>query len=151
MTAPAVRRILIIEDGNEYERFARLFLTDGFHIRAAHSAVEALRLLSMEEADGFLLDLRFDRSDEKDLAGDIDAVAKRLFASDRAEAVKYLKEHQGTLILKELRSKNCNARAIFIHDFPIKRLENLRRLYGDVAAFPSFDAANIRAAFGVSP
>jgi ActR/RegA family two-component response regulator len=142
-------RILIVEDGNEYERFARLFLTFGFSIRVAHTWAEACLLLSIEPADGFLLDLRFDRSDEKDLAGDIEATAKRLFHNDRAEAVRYLKEHQGTLILAELRSRNHRARAVFIHDFPIKRLENLQRLYGDVVAFPSFDAAQIRRAFRV--
>jgi hypothetical protein len=32
---------------------------------------------------------------------------------------------------------------VFVHDFPPRRLANLRRLYGLVAAVPSFDAAAI--------
>lgn len=144
------RRILIVEDGNEYERFARLFLTDGFHIRVAHSAAEACEMLAATPADGFLLDLRFDRSEEAILAGDIDDTALRLFHNDRAEAVRYLKEHQGTFILAAIRKEGYTARAVFIHDFPMQRLENLRRMYGDVVAFPSFNAAEIRSAFGVA-
>ena len=149
MTAP-LKRILIVEDGDEYRRFAELFLADTCHLRTAHSAAEALALLEEGPADGFLLDLRFDRSLESDIIGDPAATAERLFAGDRTEAVRYLKEQQGTLILAEIRKHGHTGRAVFIHDFPARRLDNLKRLYGDVVSFPSFDAAKIRAAFGVS-
>jgi hypothetical protein len=33
-----------------------------------------------------------------------------------------------------------------VHPFPVRRLENLRRLYGSVEAVPQFDAAAIEAA-----
>jgi hypothetical protein len=36
--------------------------------------------------------------------------------------------------------------AVFIHDFPPRRLQNLQRLYGRVTAVPSFDAGAIRQA-----
>lgn len=149
MTDGMEKRILIVEDGDEYERFARLFLSDGCRIRTAHSLQETTAALLAEPADGFLMDLRFDRSLESELTGDIEETATRLFGGDRVESVRYLKEHQGAFILAEIRKLGFQARAVFIHDFPARRLENLKRLYGDVVSFPSFDAAKIRKAFGL--
>ncbi len=143
-----MKRILVIEDGNEYEEFARLFLTGAFALEAAHSLEEALGAIAAHPFDGFLVDLRFDRAVEKDLAGDIEETADRLFAGDRAEAVRYLKDHQGVMILAALRAAGHHQTAVFVHDFPARRLENLRRLYGEVLAVPSFDAKAIRELFG---
>ena len=75
--APPTRSLLVIEDGHEYEEFARLFLADGFAIRAAHSAAEALARLTEAPADAFLVDLRFERSPVEHLIGDVDATARR--------------------------------------------------------------------------
>jgi hypothetical protein len=143
------KEIIIIEDGDEYEAFANLFLSDRCNIRAFRSASAALNGLAKTPADGFLLDLRFDRSPETELAGDPEKTAQRLFAGDREAGMRYLREHQGTFALAALRQAGYYARALFVHDFPKGRLENLRRLYGDVQAVTSFDAASIRAAFGV--
>jgi ActR/RegA family two-component response regulator len=143
-----MRRLLVIEDGNEYEEFARLFLADAFAIRAAHSAAEALALLREEPADGLLVDLRFDRSVERDLVGDIDETAERLFAGERESAIRYLRDNQGTLALAALREAGYDQVAVFVHDFNPRRLANLRRLYGDVRAVPSFDAGAIRRELG---
>lgn len=141
-----MRKLLVIEDGNEYEEFARLFLSDSFEIRVAHSAAEAFELLAEGPVDGFLVDLRFDRSEEADLVGDIDGTAARLFAGERASAVRYLKDNQGTLALAALREAGYHQPAVFVHDFTARRLQNLRRLYGEVRAVPSFDAGSIRRA-----
>jgi hypothetical protein len=141
-----MNKLLVIEDGNEYEEFARLFLADAFEIRAAHSAAEALALLAEEPADGFLVDLRFDRSVESDLVGDVEETAERLFAGERASAIRYLKDNQGTLALAALREAGYHQPAVFVHDFSPRRLANLRRLYGEVQAVPSFDAGSIRRA-----
>ena len=143
-----MRQLMVIEDGTEYEEFASLFLADQFTICAAHSAGEALALLARVDVDGFLLDLRFDRSERSELVGDIDETALRLFAGDRAAAETYVRDNQGALILAELRRASHGQTGVFVHDFPPRRLENLRRMYGRVEAVPSFDAAAIKRALG---
>jgi CheY-like chemotaxis protein len=145
-----MKRILVIEDGSEYEEFAGLFLSGAFELEAAHSLGEALRAVEEKPFHGFLIDLRFDRASEEELTGDVDETADRLFAGDRGEAVRYLKDHQGVLILAALRAAGHRQPAVFVHDFPQKRLDNLRSLYGAVSAVPSFDAAAIRRQLGAS-
>lgn len=144
------RRLLVIEDGHEYAEFARLFLSDVYAIEAAHSAEGALALLEAHCADVLLVDLRFDRAAPEGLVGDVDETARRLFGGDRARALRHLQDQQGALILGALRAKGHRQRAVFVHDFPSRRLDNLRTLYGDVDAVASFDAAAIRAALGRS-
>jgi CheY-like chemotaxis protein len=141
------RRLLVIEDGTEYVEFARAFLS-GFAVEAAQSAAAALDALAARPADALLIDLRFERAAPEALVGDAAETAARLFAGDRERAERYLMEQQGALILGALRAAGHQQRAVFIHDFPPRRLENLRRLYGDVVAIPSFDAAALRAALG---
>ncbi len=126
--------LLVIEDGDEYEEFARLFLADRYDVVAAHTAGEALRAASEHAVDAMLIDLRFERAKDEDLIGDVGATAARLFAGDRARAGRWLKEQQGTLILGELRQAGHAQPAVFVHDFPPRRLANLRKLYGRVAA-----------------
>lgn len=140
--------MLLIEDGTEYEEFARLFLSDRCAFEAVHSAAEALIAAAATHFDAFLLDLRFERAPEAALSGDVDGVARRLFASDRSRALRWIKDQQGTLVLAELRQAGHHQRAVFVHDFPRERLMNLRRLYGDVRAVPVFDALAIREALG---
>ena len=137
--------LLVIEDGHEYEEFARLFLAKDFEVRGVHSAREALEAIATTPAEALLVDLRFERSPLEDLVGDLEATTKRL-GGDRGRAVRWLKEQQGTLVLGALREAGCHSPAVFVHDFPPRRLKNLRRLYGDVHAVPSFDAARIRSA-----
>jgi hypothetical protein len=141
-----MRRVLLIEDGREYEEFARIFLADACEIIAAHDGAEALAIAARDAIDAFLVDLRFERAPERALLGDVEAIARRLFAGDRIRAVRWLKDQQGTLVLAELRRAGHPQPAVFVHDFPRQRLENLRQLYGDVRAVPGFDAAAIRAA-----
>ena len=82
--------------------------------------------------------------------GDLDDTAARMFAGDRTRALRWLKDQQGTLVLAKLREAGFAQRAVFVHDFPARRLDNLRRLYGDVGAVPGFDAAAILSALGAS-
>lgn len=145
-----MRRLLVIEDGAEYAEFARLFLAADFEIEAAQTAAAALAALAARHADALLIDLRFERAAADSLVGDLGETAARLFGGDRARALRYLKDQQGALILGELRAAGHRQRAVFIHDLPPRRLENLKRLYGAVAAIPSFDAAALRVALGAA-
>ncbi|HEX3867635.1 MAG TPA: hypothetical protein VHV78_12820 [Gemmatimonadaceae bacterium] len=142
-------RLLVIEDGDEYAEFARVFLAD-LEVTAAHSAADAIDALRTQGADALLIDLRFDRAPTSSLVGDVEATAMRLFGGDRERALRYLQDEQGTLILADLRAAGFAIPALFVHDFPPRRLENLRRLYGNVSAVPSLDAATIRRALGGS-
>jgi hypothetical protein len=144
-------RILLIEDGHEYEEFARLFLADACEIEAAHSAAEAIERAGRARFDAFLVDLRFERAPVEALVGDVEGTAARLFAGDRARAIRWLKDQQGALVLAELRRAGHAQPAVFVHDFPAQRLENLRKLYGAVHAVPGFDASRIRGALGIAP
>ncbi len=143
MSRPA---LLVIEDGHEYEEFAQAFLGERYEVRAAHSAEEALAQLRERMPAALLVDLRFERAAVGDLIGDVEATARRRFAGDTHRAIRHLKEQQGTLVLGVLREAGCDAPAVFVHDFPARRLANLRRLYGKVGAVPGFDAAAIAAA-----
>lgn len=146
-----MKRLLVIEDGTEYGEFARLFFSDTWEIDVARSATEALAKLSSERVDAMLVDLRFDRAPREALVGDLERTAVRLFAGDEGRALRHLQDQQGTLILGVLREGGHTQRAVFVHDFPPRRLQNLRDLYGDVRAVASFDAAAIRAAFEEQP
>jgi hypothetical protein len=140
-----VSRLLVIEDGDEYVEFARVFLAD-LEVEAARSAADALAILRTRGADALLIDLRFDRAPVAALTGDVAATAERLFGGDGERALRYLQDEQGTLILADLRAAGFAQRALFVHDFPPRRLANLRRLYGNVDAVPALDAATIRRA-----
>ncbi len=62
--------------------------------------------------------------------------------------MRHLQDQQGTVVLAHLRERGCHVPALFIHDFPARRLDNLRQLYGDVHAIPSFDASAIAKVLG---
>jgi CheY-like chemotaxis protein len=143
-----MRRVLVIEDGTEYAEFARLFLARDFEIVAAQSAAEALAAVTRQPVDVLLIDLRFDRAQPDILIGDLEASARRLFAGDRTRALRHLQDQQGVLILAELRQAGHRQPAVFVHEFPARRLANLRQLYGDVRCVPNFDASALRQALG---
>lgn len=142
-----MKRLLVIEDGTEYAEFARAFLAE-FEVRAATSGAAALAELESGEVWAMLIDLRFDRAPPEILVGDLAATAARLFAGDRARALRYLVDQQGALILAALREAGHAQPAVFVHEFPPRRLENLRRLYGRVDAVAEFDAERLRRALG---
>ena len=142
-----MRRLLVIEDGDEYLEFARVFLRE-WELTAAQSGAEALEVLQSAGADALFIDSRFERAQPESLLGDLDGTAARLFAGNRARALRYLQDQQGTLILAALRAAGHHQPALFVHPFPPRRLANLRQLYGAVDAVHSFDANAIRRALG---
>jgi hypothetical protein len=141
-----VKSLLVIEDGDEYAEFARSFFSERFEILAARSEADARAVLATQPVAALLIDLRFDRATAALLVGDLDATATQLFAGDRERALRYLKDQQGALILGALRAAGHRQPAVFVHDFPPRRLANLRQLYGAVSAVSSFDASAILAA-----
>ncbi len=145
-----MKRLLVIEDGHEYEEFAKLFLADAFEIVGARSADEALRSIAEGAPDAILLDLRFDRTPKEALIGDVEGTAERLFAGNTERALRYVREQQGALVLSKVREAGCDVPAVFVHDFPKRRLANLRKMYGAVHAVASFDAAAILEALGAA-
>jgi hypothetical protein len=140
----SLQHLLIIEDGSEYTEFARLFLQLDFVIHQAQSARKTLEALLRIQMAALLIDLRFDRAPAEVLLGDVAVTAVRLFGGNQGRALRYLQDQQGVLILAEVRRHGYRQPALFIHDFPARRLANLRKLYGEVSAVPTFDAAAIR-------
>ena len=57
-----MKRLLVVEDGTEYEEFARVFLAAAFDVRACRSAEEALSAAREVAPDALLMDLRFERA-----------------------------------------------------------------------------------------
>jgi len=145
-----MKGLLVIEDGDEYVEFARLFLADDFQISVARSLDNAKARLSDGNVDALLIDLRFDRAPPETLTGDVNETAATLFAGDLGRARRYLEDHQGALILAALREAGYLQPAVFVHDFPPRRLRNLKTLYGRVDAVPTFDAAALRRALGAT-
>lgn len=139
--------MLVVEDGTEYEEFAKTFLGDRYDVVAVRSGAEAVRTLRADPCDVLLVDLRFERAPQDALIGDVESTARRLFGGDRARAIRWIKDQQGTLVLAEIRKAGFAQRAVFVHDFPAERLKNLAKLYGDVHAVASFDALAIGALF----
>jgi hypothetical protein len=134
--------LLVIEDGDDYLTFARLFLSDRFRCVGAKSLQQALPLLS--EAAAIFLDIRFDASAPEELYGDIAQIAKQFFGGDLRRAESYRKENQGFFILARLRELGFTLPAVVVNDLPARRIENLQKLYGQVYAVPEFNAHKIR-------
>ena len=139
-----MKQLLVIEDGDEYAQFARALYAGEFVVHQAKTAAATLAILQRQSIDALLIDLRFDFASPQDLIGDVVGTASSLFGGDTRRAVRYLQDQQGVLILAELRKHGYPQPAVFVHDFPERRLQNLRKLYGQVTAVPAFDAAAIR-------
>lgn len=140
-----MKTVLVIEDGNEYAEFMRTFLCGEFDVLSAKCATDALACLRKHSVHAMLVDLRFDRAPIDDLIGDVVATAERLFGGDKERALRHLQDQQGVLILAELRAAGFHQRAVFIHEFLPRRLQNLKRLYDPLSALPAFDAVALRA------
>ena len=89
--------------------------------------------------------MRFDRTPEEDLVGDVEEVAESYFGGDLDRGGRYVQDNQGTLILARMRDEDAHQPVLFVSDMPTRKLDNLRSLYGRIHAVPTFDAAAIRA------
>ena len=138
--------LLIVEDGTEYRSFFELFLAEAYEFAHAQSGAEALDALAKGGIDAIVLDMRFDRTPTEQLLGDVEAITRRHLGQDRERGLRYVQDQQGTFVLEAIRKAGYAQPALFISDMPPRRVDNLRKLYGTIAAVPGFDAAAIRSA-----
>jgi CheY-like chemotaxis protein len=98
-----LRRILVVEDGNEYvEAFRRLAPSPaGVQLLHAADAAEARRVIAAGPVDAVFLDLVFDRTLPGKLTGDFGALLER-FSGDRSRALEHLARNQGFYIAEDL-------------------------------------------------
>ncbi len=97
------RRILVVEDGNEYvEVFRRLVpWPGGIELLHAQDAAAAWRVIAEAPVEAVFLDVVFDRTPPEKLTGDLDQLLER-FCGDRSRAFEHLARNQGFYIADAL-------------------------------------------------
>ena len=113
---PRVLDILVVEDGNEYLTNLSTFVADGFSYRQAKSGIEAQRLLADKLPDLVYLDMRFDRTPEEELLGNLVELSAR-FNGDVARARRFQQDNQGLFVLRALREVGYAGPVILSYDF----------------------------------
>lgn len=108
-------RILIVEDGYEYQQTLTRFLPEVEWVRAGHGG-EALALLQTSSFDAVYLDMRFDRIAPDELLGDLAATADR-FNGDPVQARAFLQDHQGIFVLDAIRAAGNRLPVVISYDF----------------------------------
>jgi len=112
-----MKRVLIIEDGLEYSETLGRFLGERFAFERAGSGPEALERLGAAPAvDVVFLDMRFDRTPEDQLLGDLDQLLDR-FNGDPVQARRFREDHQGTYVLAALRQAGHGTPVLVSYDF----------------------------------
>ena len=126
-------KVLVVEDGHEYSHVLQRFLSDVLEIQRAGSGPEALERCSEDHVDVVFLDMRFDRTPEALLLGDLEALVDR-FNGDRVQARSFRQNHQGTYILAALREANCSQRVVMSYDFDgePRRFTKLAKRFGPI-------------------
>jgi len=94
-------KILIVEDGDEYLLNLSRFVPGPNYIQS-HSGEEAIVCLRSERIDLIYLDMRFDRIERSLLLGD-HTKATHDHNGDQERGWRYLQNHQGLFILRELK------------------------------------------------
>ncbi len=115
MTSPPVR-VLVVEDGNEYLTNLSTFVADGFDYSQAQSGRVACELARRVSPDAIYLDMRFDRTPEGDLLGDIVQLTAR-FNGDLTRARRFQQDNQGLFILRALRDTGFEGPVVLSYDF----------------------------------
>ncbi len=108
--------VLVIEDGHEYSETLGRFLADRLALERAGSGPEALERLGRGPVDVVFLDMRFDRTPEEQLLGDLDELVDR-FNGDRTQARRFRQDHQGTYVLAALREAGHGVPVVMSYDF----------------------------------
>jgi CheY-like chemotaxis protein len=109
-------RVLVVEDGNEYLTNLSTFVADGFVYTQAQGGGAACEMASAAPPDVVYLDMRFDRTPEEDLLGNIVELTAR-FNGDLARARRFQEDNQGLFILRALRDTGYRGPVILSYDF----------------------------------
>ncbi len=125
--------VVVIEDGHEYTETMSRFLSEHLVIERAGSGPEALERLSRGGVDVVFLDMRFDRTPEDLLLGDVDALVDP-FNGDRGQARRFRQDHQGTYVLAALRAAGHDVPVVMSYDFDgePRRFAKLARRFAPV-------------------
>jgi CheY-like chemotaxis protein len=108
--------VLVVEDGDEYITNLSTFVADGFGYRQARSGQDACRLVAQQSPDLVYLDMRFDRTPEEELLGNIVELTAR-FNGDVARARRFQQDNQGLFVLRALREAGFAGPVILSYDF----------------------------------
>lgn len=139
--------VLVVEDGDEYLTNLSTFVADGVTYFQAHSGPEACAMLREVKPDLVYLDMRFDRTPEEDLLGNIVELAGR-FNGDVARARRFQEDNQGLFVLRALRDAEYTGPVILSYDFEgeERRFAALRAKDSALHYCPDYaDAKRIRA------
>lgn len=139
-----MKRVLVVEDGDEYVETLRRFLSHRFAFERAGSGPEALRLLATGGWDAVFLDMCFDRVPDDLLLGDPRDSAER-FGGDPVRGRAFLQEHQGVHVLAAMREAGHRVPVLLSHDFTAepRRFERLAARHGPLDQLPDFVPAEV--------
>lgn len=108
--------VLVVEDGHEYITNFTTFVADGFTYRQARSGGAACQMVIERRPDLVYLDMRFDRTPEEALLGNLVELAAR-FNGDVARGRRFQQDNQGLFILRALREAGYGGPVILSYDF----------------------------------
>ena len=110
------RRVLVVEDGDEYITNLTTFVAEGIDYMQAKSGGRACELVGEQTPDLVYLDMRFDRTPVEALLGDMVQLTGR-FNGDVARARRFQEDNQGLFILRALREAGYRGPVILSYDF----------------------------------
>lgn len=108
--------VLVVEDGDEYLTNLSTFVSDGIVYRQARSGLDACRMAAERRPDLVYLDMRFDRTPESELLGNMVELTAR-FNGDVGRARRFQQDNQGLFILRALREGPFLGPVILSYDF----------------------------------
>jgi CheY-like chemotaxis protein len=141
-------KVLVVEDGDEYLTNLTTFVSRGIRYTQAKSGEQACALLPVIAPDLVYLDMRFDRTPNEALLGDLVALTAR-FNGDVARARAFQQDNQGLFILRALRDAGFRGPVILSYDFGAeeKRFRALSERDPALSYCPDYaDAGSIYAA-----
>lgn len=109
-------KVLVVEDGDEYLTNLSTFVARGIRYTQAKSGEQACALLPELAPDLVYLDMRFDRTPNEALLGDLVALTAR-FNGDVARARAFQQDNQGLFVLRALRDAGFRGPVILSYDF----------------------------------